>query len=152
MQLKPSICGTHKKVSKEFALSGCRFSLIQYFTHSWIYNGYKIQICFYKKQGTRNRGEAELCPECIWPSDLIYSWFVRWVLVNNHLVTFIDLVRLLKCGFELWTWWRWSHHPHLQKKLNTFIIAMSYNNYIFIHIQTSQQREVLTSCTRTFTI
>lgn len=41
-----------------------------------------------------------------WPADLAHSWFIRWVLVNNHLVTFIDLVRLLKCGFELRTWWR----------------------------------------------
>lgn len=52
-----------------------------------------------------------------WPADLAHSWFIRWVLVNNHLVAFIDLVRLLKCGFELRTWWRWSHHPHLQKEL-----------------------------------
>lgn len=52
-----------------------------------------------------------------WPADLAHSWLIRWILVNNRLVTFIDLVRLLKCGSELRTWWRRSYHPHLQKGL-----------------------------------
>lgn len=65
---------------------------------------------------------SSVCTEHAWPADLADSWLIRWVVVNNHLVSFIDLVRLQHCGFELRTWWRWSHHPHLQKELKTMSI------------------------------
>lgn len=75
-----------------------------------------LQISYKQEYSTITASECHA-----WPADLAHGWLIRRVLVNNHLVAFIDLVRLLKCGSELRTWWRRSYHPHLQKELKNSV-------------------------------
>lgn len=54
-------------------------------------------------------------PSCV-TSDLALTRLIRWIVMNNHLVEFVDLVRGIERSFELWTGWHGAHQPHLQKE------------------------------------